>query len=89
MNTFQNSKNKQTNVSKADLRETQQAMLRDVKEFFQTDSCAQIVGSMNALVEVVLFSEDVQNVTPELRVDIANQLRAATLISKLNESNDR
>ena len=64
-------------------------MMRDVRDFFLTDSCAQIIGSMNALVEAFLFSEDLENVTPEMRIDIANQLRAVTLLSRLNESNRR
>ena len=63
--------------------------MRDVRDFFLTDSCAQIIGSMNALVESFLFSEDLENVTPEMRIDIANQLRAVTLLSRLNESNRR
>jgi hypothetical protein len=64
-------------------------MIKDVRDFFSTDSCAEIIDSMNALLETVLFSKDVENVTPEMRVDIANQLRAVTLISKLNEKNRR
>ena len=89
MNTFQNSTNKPNDVLQTELTQIQQGMLQDIKEFFKTDSCAEIIGSMNALVETVLFSEDVQNVTPELRVDIANQLRAVTLLSRLNERNRR
>ena len=86
MNTFQNSTNE---ASKTDLSQPEQAMMRDVRDFFLTDSCAQIIGSMNALVEAFLFSEDLENVTPEMRIDIANQLRAVTLLSRLNESNRR
>ncbi|MCE6988877.1 hypothetical protein [Dyadobacter sp. CY323] len=86
MNTFQNSTDK---TSKTDLSPSEQAMMQDVRNFFLTDSCAQIIGSMNALVEAFLFSEDLETVTPEMRIDIANQLRAVTLLSKLNESNRR
>ncbi|MCE7062904.1 hypothetical protein [Dyadobacter sp. CY343] len=89
MNTFQNSTNNPANCTKAHLSETQQAMLQDIRNFFLTDKCSQIIGSMNELVETILFSKDLENVTPEMRVDIANQLRTVTLISKLSESNQR
>ncbi|WP_205748186.1 hypothetical protein [Dyadobacter luticola] len=69
--------------------QTELAMLGDVRKFFQTDSCAEIIGSMNSLLEALLFCKDLENVTPEMRVDIANQLRTVTLLSKLNERNVR
>ncbi|WP_031528425.1 hypothetical protein [Dyadobacter crusticola] len=89
MNTFQNSANKTANCTETNPSQTEHVMINDVRDFFSTDSCAEIIGSMNALLETVLFSKDVENVTPEMRVDIANQLRAVTLISKLNEKNRR
>jgi hypothetical protein len=85
MNTLQNSTNELSNGPKTELSESEQVLVRDVRNFFLTDSCAEMIGSMNALVETILFSSDLENVTSEMRVDIANQLRAVTLISKLNE----
>ncbi|KAA0990283.1 hypothetical protein [Dyadobacter aurulentus] len=85
MNTFQNSTNCPANCTKIHLSETQQALLQNVRDFFLTDKCSEIIGSMNELVEALLFSKDLENITPAMRVDIANQLRAVTLISKLNE----
>ncbi|MCE7068005.1 hypothetical protein [Dyadobacter sp. CY326] len=57
-----------------------------IKEFFERDSSVEIVNSLNTLVETFLFSEDSDNVTPEMRVHIANQLRVVTLITKLGET---
>ena len=85
MNTFQNSTNCPANCTKTHLSETQQAMLQDVLDFFLTDKCSEIIGSMNELLEALLSSKDLENITPEMRVGIANQLIAVTLISKLNE----
>ncbi|MCF0064220.1 hypothetical protein MUK70_26485 [Dyadobacter chenwenxiniae] len=56
-----------------------------VKEFFRRDSSVEIVNSLNTLVETFLFAEDLDNVTPEMRVHIANQLRVVTLITELGE----
>ena len=41
--------------------------------------------SMHIMVETYLFSKDLENVSPERRVYLANQLRAASLIAKLGE----
>ena len=57
-----------------------------VKEFFKRDGSAEIVDSLNTLVETFLFTEEIENVTPEMRVHIANQLRVVTLITKLGET---
>ena len=57
-----------------------------IKEFFQRDSSVEIVNSLNTLIETFLFSEDSDNVTPEMRVHIANQLRVVTFITKLGET---
>lgn len=89
MNTFENSANKPSNNSRTDLSESERMMIRDVRNFFLTDSCAEIVGSMNAMVESFLFSTDLENVTPVMKGDIVNHLRVVTLLSKLNENYDR
>ncbi|MGV3603592.1 MAG: hypothetical protein ACO1N1_20395 [Dyadobacter fermentans] len=57
-----------------------------VSEFFKRDGSAEIVNSLNALVENFLFTENMDNVTPEMRIHIANQLRVVTLITKLGET---
>ncbi|KAA0989985.1 hypothetical protein [Dyadobacter aurulentus] len=57
-----------------------------VSEFFKRDGSAEIVDSLNTLVETFLFTEEIENVTPEMRVHIANQLRVVTLITKLGET---
>jgi hypothetical protein len=89
MNTLQNSTNQLANGMKTDLSQSEQLILRDVRNFFLTDTCAEIVGSMNAMVESFLFSADLENVTAEMKGDIVNQLRVVTLLSKLNENYDR
>ncbi|WP_439559575.1 hypothetical protein [Dyadobacter sp.] len=55
-----------------------------IRDFFQTDHVGEIVESMHYMVESFLFSTDLDNVTPEMRVHIVNQLRVATMISKLD-----
>ncbi|ACT94507.1 hypothetical protein [Dyadobacter fermentans] len=57
-----------------------------VTEFFKRDGSAEIVDSLNTLVEAFLFTENMENVTPEMRIHIANQLRVVTLITKLSET---
>jgi hypothetical protein len=57
-----------------------------VTEFFKRDGSAEIVNSLNTMVEDFLFAEDLENVTPEMRVHIVNNLRVATLISQLGET---
>lgn len=57
-----------------------------IQAFFKTDGLAEIVESMHIMVETFLFSEDLENVSPEMRVHIVNQLRAASLIVKLGET---
>ncbi len=57
-----------------------------VSEFFKRDGAAEIIDSMNALIEAFLFSENLKNVTMEMRIHIVNQLRVVTLISKLGET---
>ena len=55
-----------------------------INEFFATDHVGEIVESMHYMVESFLFSTDLENVTPEMRVHIVNQLRVSTMISKLD-----
>ncbi len=57
-----------------------------VKEFFKRDGSAEIVNSLNALIEAFLFTENLENVSTEMRIHIANQLRVVTLITKLGET---
>ena len=57
-----------------------------VSEFFKRDGSAEIVNSLNTLVETFLFTENMENVTPEMRMQVANQLRVVTLITKLGET---
>ncbi|MCF0042070.1 hypothetical protein [Dyadobacter fanqingshengii] len=54
-----------------------------IKEFFQTDKASEIIESLNKNIESILFTESIDSITPEMRVHIANQLRVATLLSKL------
>ena len=55
-----------------------------IKDFFQRDSRGEMIESLNAMIEAVLFDDELRHVTPELRVHIVNQLRVATLIARLN-----
>lgn len=57
-----------------------------LSEFFKRDGSAEIVDSLNTLVEAFLFTENMENVTPEMRIHIVNQLRVMTLITKLGET---
>ena len=57
-----------------------------VRDFFRRDDSAEIVNSLNTMIESFLFSEDLENVTSEMRIHIANHLRVVTLISKLGET---
>ncbi|MCF0050934.1 hypothetical protein LXM25_12750 [Dyadobacter sp. LJ53] len=54
-----------------------------IKEFFQTDKGSEMIESLNKNIEGILFTESIDSITPEMRVHIANQLRVATLLSKL------
>lgn len=57
-----------------------------IKAFFQTDSASEIINSLNFMVESLLFTQNMQNVSPEMRVHIVNQLRVTNLISQLAEN---
>ena len=73
--------------SNTDSMEHSSSMQQIVKEFFQKDSGSEMIESLNALIEAYLFTENLTRVTPEMREHIANQLRVATLIAKLDASN--
>ncbi|TLU98218.1 hypothetical protein [Dyadobacter luticola] len=55
-----------------------------IREFFQQDSATEMISSLNAMTETVLFSSDVQNVTTEIRTNIVNNLRLVTFLSRLD-----
>ncbi|MGV3601785.1 MAG: hypothetical protein ACO1N1_11305 [Dyadobacter fermentans] len=57
-----------------------------IKEFFQTDSASEMIESLYFMVESLLFAENMENVSPEMRAHIVNQLRVAKLISQLGEN---
>jgi hypothetical protein len=57
-----------------------------IKGFFQTDSCREIIESVNLMIEGFLFDECLENVTPKMRIHIDNQLRVVTLLTKLNDN---
>jgi hypothetical protein len=57
-----------------------------IREFFQTDNAPEMIASLNALMETVLFCQEIQHITPQMRVDLANGLRVVTLLSRLEKS---
>lgn len=59
-----------------------------VRNFFQKDSGSEMIESLNILIETYLFGENLTRITPEMREHIVNQLRVATLIAKLDASNN-
>ena len=86
MYTLQNSANKETNggnekfIGKEAVLAQQFAIVED---FFQTDKGSEIIGSLHAMIESFLFTENLKQVTPEMREHIVNQLRVATLVARL------
>lgn len=62
--------------------------LEIIKDFFQKDTGSEMIESLNTLIETYLFTENLTRVTPEMREHIVNQLRVATLIAKLDASNN-
>ncbi|KAA0989979.1 hypothetical protein [Dyadobacter aurulentus] len=56
-----------------------------IKAFFRTDGASEMVESLHYMVESFLFSTDLENITPEMRVHIVNQLGVATLLAKLGK----
>ena len=59
-----------------------------VKEFFQTDNASEMIRSIHAMIESFLFTENLTQVTPEMREHIVNQLRVATLVARLGNNYD-
>jgi hypothetical protein len=57
-----------------------------IDSFFKTDSASEMIGSLNFMVESLLFTENLTNVSREMRVHIVNQLRVVSLISQLGEN---
>jgi hypothetical protein len=89
MNTQQNSTNKEPNGRNRSIIGNEQALLRQyeiVKKFFQTDHGCEIIASLHAMVEDVLFTENLANVTPVMRERIVSHLRVATFIAELERS---
>jgi len=86
MYTLQNSANKEMNggnekfIGKEAVLAQQFAIAED---FFQTDKGSEIIGSLHAMIESFLFTENLKQVTPEMREHIVNQLRVATLVARL------
>ena len=73
MKTTENSNQSQANNQQLEI----------IRDFFATDHVSEMVESMHYMVESFLFSTDLENVTPEMRVHIVNQLRVATMLMKL------
>ncbi|MCF2490216.1 hypothetical protein [Dyadobacter sp. CY347] len=89
MYTQQKSTNKEMNGGNEKFIGNEAALMQQfeiVKEFFQTDSGSEMIGSLHAMVESYLFSENLSQVSPEMREHIVNQLRVATLIARLGDS---
>lgn len=57
-----------------------------IKSFFRTDGVGEIVASLNVMAESFLFSQNLENVSAEMRVHLVNQLRVASLIAQLGEN---
>lgn len=91
MDTLKDSQTRQTTDFQSQIGSAQHSssMQRQiVKDFFLKDSGSEMIESLNTLIEAYLFTENLTRVTPEMREHIANQLRVATLIAKLQASND-
>ena len=59
---------------------------RLVQAFFKTDNGCEIIESTHAMIEHFLFSENMRQVSPEMREHIVNQLRLATFVAKLEKT---
>ncbi|MCF0050979.1 hypothetical protein LXM25_12975 [Dyadobacter sp. LJ53] len=89
MNTLKNSANKEMNGGNEKFIGNEAAIMQQfeiIKGFFQTDSGSEMIGSLHAMIESFLFTENLSQVTPEMREHIVNQLRVATLVAKLESS---
>jgi adenosylmethionine-8-amino-7-oxononanoate aminotransferase len=56
-----------------------------IKAFFQTDSAAEIINSLTFMTESLLCTENMENMSLEIRMHIVNQIRVTNLISQLSE----
>lgn len=57
-----------------------------IKAFFQTDSASEIINSLTFMTESLLCTENMENMSLEMRMHIVNQIRVTNLISQLGEN---
>lgn len=57
-----------------------------IKAFFQTDSASEIISSLTFMTESLLCTENMENMSLEMRMHIVNQIRVTNLISQLGEN---
>ena len=57
-----------------------------IKAFFQTDSASEIINSLTFMTESLLCTENMENMSLEMRMHIVNQNRVINLISQLGEN---
>lgn len=78
-----------TTLQNTALSNEEQAILNQheiVKSFFQTDGAGEMVASLNVMAESFLFSQNLENLSAEMRGHLVNQLRVASLIAQLGEN---
>ncbi|SDG96123.1 hypothetical protein SAMN04487996_12633 [Dyadobacter soli] len=56
-----------------------------IKAFFQTDSPSEIINSLTFMTESLLCTENMENMSLEMRMHIVNQNRVINLIAQLGE----
>lgn len=57
-----------------------------IKAFFQTDSASEIINSLTFMTESLLCTENMENMSLEMRMHVVNQIRVTNLISQLGEN---
>lgn len=57
-----------------------------IKAFFQTDSASEIINSLTFMTESLLCTENMENMSLEMRMHIVNQNRVINLIAQLSEN---
>ena len=57
-----------------------------IKAFFQTDSAGEIISSLTFMTESLLCTENMENMSFEIRMHVVNQNRVINLISQLAEN---
>lgn len=57
-----------------------------IKTFFQTDSASEIINPLTFMTESLLCTENMENMSLEMRMHIVNQNRVINLISRLAEN---